>query len=107
MKRSNCNEALMHAGCWPLATTHPTTHTNNPCLPADAPRRYSYILLGVFHAADAYLYVCAAAACIAGTFAGNALSGRLDQKGFSRVLVLLMCICCLLLFAAAAGLTGR
>lgn len=67
----------------------------------------SYILLGLIRREDAYLDMCTASACIVGVVAGNSLSGRIGQENFSRVLVGLMCVCCVLLFGAAAGLTGR
>ncbi|KAG2440892.1 hypothetical protein HXX76_003746 [Chlamydomonas incerta] len=71
------------------------------------PRLVTYIVMGLFVAADAPLYAVTSLVGLAGVALGNVLAGRLDQRGFSRVLVGLMLVCCALLFASAAGLKGH
>ncbi|EFJ43886.1 hypothetical protein VOLCADRAFT_106659 [Volvox carteri f. nagariensis] len=70
-------------------------------------RLISYIVMGAFKREDMMLYAVTAAVGFMGVVLGNSMAGRLEQKGFSRVLVALMVVCCLLLFASAAGLKGR
>ncbi len=67
----------------------------------------TYIVMGVFRRTDMPLYGAASSAAMVGVALGNVVAGRMDQQAFSRVLVCLMVICCLLLFAAAAGLTHK
>ncbi|GLC33006.1 hypothetical protein PLESTB_000381200 [Pleodorina starrii] len=70
-------------------------------------RLVSYLIMGVFKREDVMIYGVTAAAGLMGVIIGNGLAGRLDQRGFSRVLVALMVVCCALLFASAAGLKGH
>lgn len=63
--------------------------------------------MGMFAASDAPLYAVTSVVGLAGVALGNVLAGRLDQRGFSRILVGLMLVCCALLFASAAGLKGH
>ncbi|KAG2490665.1 hypothetical protein HYH03_011053 [Edaphochlamys debaryana] len=68
------------------------------------PRVIYYVTMGVFRRDYLVLYAAYAAVNMAGIAAGNAAAHRLDRRGFSRVLVGLMLVCCGLLFASAAGL---
>ncbi|GFR47218.1 hypothetical protein Agub_g8901 [Astrephomene gubernaculifera] len=69
-------------------------------------RLVTYIVMGVFKREEVPLYLITSTVGLVGVGVGNCLAGRLDQKGFSRILVALMSICCLLLFVSAAGLKG-
>eukprot|EP00775_Hariotina_reticulata_P005242 gene5242-5477_t len=70
-------------------------------------RIIAYIILGAFHREDLVLYVVVSAVGVVGMLLGNHLSASIDQRMFSRVLVALMCLCCALLFASAAGVTTK
>ncbi|GIL44485.1 hypothetical protein Vafri_1936, partial [Volvox africanus] len=70
-------------------------------------RLVSYAIMGVFKREDLMIFAVTSVMGLAAVFLGNSLAGRLDQRGFSRVLNVLMVICCLLLFASAAGLKGH
>ncbi|GIL75797.1 hypothetical protein Vretimale_5521 [Volvox reticuliferus] len=70
-------------------------------------RLVSYVIMGVFKRGDITIYAVTSVMGLGGVVLGNSLAGRLDQRGFSRVLNVLMVICCLLLFASAAGFKGH
>ncbi|GLI65543.1 hypothetical protein VaNZ11_009101 [Volvox africanus] len=70
-------------------------------------RLVSYVAMGVYKREDMMIYAVTSVMGLAGVILGNGLAGQLDQRGFSRVLNVLMIICCVLLFASAAGLKGH
>lgn len=70
-------------------------------------RVIAYVLTGVFTKDDIWLYVACSVAGVVGMCCGHYLAGRMNQAMFSKVLVVLMCLCCALMFASAAGLTGK
>lgn len=67
----------------------------------------TYIAFSVFRTADLPLYAWASGAALVGVLLGSAASSKLDQVAFGRLLVALMCVCCLLMFMSAAGLAGK
>jgi uncharacterized membrane protein YfcA len=70
-------------------------------------RIIAYIMLGAFKREDVVLYVVVSAVGVVGMLLGNHLSASIDQQRFSQVLLVLMCLCCALLFASAAGVTTK
>jgi uncharacterized membrane protein YfcA len=69
-------------------------------------RVIAYAMTGIFTRADLWLYVAVSVAGLAGLCLGSHLASRMDQATFSKVMVVLMLLCCALLFASSAGLTG-
>jgi uncharacterized membrane protein YfcA len=69
-------------------------------------RIFAYIAMGVFAKADINLYIAVSAAAVVGMFLGCLLAARTNQAQFSRMLTALMVLCCVLMFASAAGITG-
>ena len=41
---------------------------------------------------------------LVGTFIGNRIASGMDQSAFNRALSVLVCVCCVMMFASAAGL---
>jgi uncharacterized membrane protein YfcA len=70
-------------------------------------RVIAYAMTGIFTRADLWLYVAVSVAGLAGLCLGSHLASHMDQATFSRVMVALMLLCCALLFASSAGLTGN
>jgi uncharacterized membrane protein YfcA len=66
-------------------------------------RILAYLSMGSFARVDSVLYVACAASGVFGIAGGSVLAQRVNQEAFSRVLLLLMCLCCVLMFVAAAG----
>ncbi|KXZ56886.1 hypothetical protein GPECTOR_1g8 [Gonium pectorale] len=66
-----------------------------------------YITMGIFKRSELPLYAVTSLVGMAGVGVGNLLAGRVDQRGFSRIMVGLMVICCCLLVMSAAGLNGH
>uniref|UniRef100_A0A383WJP0 Membrane transporter protein n=1 Tax=Tetradesmus obliquus TaxID=3088 RepID=A0A383WJP0_TETOB len=69
-------------------------------------RVIAYALTGSFTRDDLALYVAVSVAGLVGLCLGSHLASRMDQATFSKVMVALMLLCCVLLFASSAGLTG-
>ncbi|KAF6252440.1 hypothetical protein COO60DRAFT_1553080 [Scenedesmus sp. NREL 46B-D3] len=69
-------------------------------------RVIAYALTGIFTRQDLLLYAAVSVAGLSGLCLGSHLAARMDQATFSRVMVVLMLLCCALLFASSAGLTG-
>lgn len=67
----------------------------------------TYFIFGVFKKADLPLYGFASLGALIGVLLGSAASSHLDQVAFGRMLVCLMCVCCLLMLLSAAGLAGK
>ncbi|KAG2493375.1 hypothetical protein HYH03_008507 [Edaphochlamys debaryana] len=67
-------------------------------------RLITYLVMGVFKIEDLSLYAATSVCALVGLGIGIALNGRINQAGFSRLLVALMATCCGLLFASAFGL---
>jgi FtsH-binding integral membrane protein len=70
-------------------------------------RIFAYIAMGVFSRADLPLYIASCSAALVGMFVGCSLAGRTNQANFSRMLSALMVLCCVLMFASAAGVAGN
>lgn len=70
-------------------------------------RIIAYALMGAVVRADVVMYVACSAAGIFGMIWGNRIAGNMNQQAFSRMMVFLMVLCCVLLFASAAGLAGK
>lgn len=66
-----------------------------------------YAGMGMFKWSDAGLYGATSAGSLVGLAIGNALAARIDQQAFSRMMVALMLVCCVLMFASAAGVGGE
>lgn len=65
-----------------------------------------YATMGLFRGEEAWLYTIASVGSLLGLLVGIVLEKRVNQHVFSRILILLMLTCCLLMFASAAGLGG-
>lgn len=70
-------------------------------------RIFAYIAMGVFARADTTLYIPVSVAAIVGMLLGCLAAARTNQATFSRMLTGLMVLCCVLMFASAAGLAGN
>jgi uncharacterized membrane protein YfcA len=70
-------------------------------------RIFAYIAMGVFSRADTTLYIAVSAAAVIGMFFGCLAAARTNQATFSRMLTGLMVMCCVLMFASAAGIAGN
>lgn len=97
--------AAAHAVAWTDCPCDPPLLRHAPAAPPQ-PRVIAYIAMGVFKRAEAGLYASCSAGALAGVLVGGVASAHLDQKGFGRVLLVLMSVCCVLLFASAAGGSG-
>lgn len=71
------------------------------------PRIFAYIAMGVVVRSDFALYAAVSVAAVAGMMLGCLAAARTDQVMFSRMLTFLMVLCCVLMFASAAGITGH
>ena len=70
-------------------------------------RLIAYLLLGILKRQDALLLVLSCVLHIIGTCLGAlVINKHVSQEQFMKLMVALMCICCLLLIAAAAGLAS-
>lgn len=69
-------------------------------------RIFAYIVMGVFTRSDITLYIIVSAGSIFGMLLGCLAASHTDQAMFSRTLTTLMVLCCLLMFASAAGIAG-
>jgi uncharacterized membrane protein YfcA len=70
-------------------------------------RIFAYLAMGVFARADIDLYIAVSVAAVVGMFLGCMAAARTNQAAFSRMLTALMVLCCVLMFASAAGITGN
>lgn len=69
-------------------------------------RIFAYVAMGVFSRSDLALYIAVSVAALAGMFVGCMAAARTNQATFSRMLTVLMVLCCVLMFASAAGIAG-
>ncbi len=90
-------------GLHPPCTPPPSTHTHAR---THAPSTYTRTPQGAFTTSDALLYVIGSAVGMAGTVAGDALSGRLSQRAFARMLGGMVWVCAALMGASGLGLLG-
>lgn len=66
-----------------------------------------YIALGVFRQQDMAVYFWGAVGnCVGTAFGTWVLFRHVSQAGFRAILLALMCVCCVLLFVSAAGVTS-
>lgn len=70
-------------------------------------RIIAYALMGALVPADWVLYVTCSVAALVGMCWGNKMAAGMNQQAFSKMMVLLMVLCCVLLFASSAGLAGK
>lgn len=70
-------------------------------------RIFAYLAMGVFSRADIDLYIAVSAAAVVGMLLGCMAAARTNQATFSRMLTALMVLCCVLMFASAAGVAGN
>lgn len=66
-------------------------------------RIFAYVAMGVFMRDDIVLYVAVSIAAMAGMLLGCLAAVHTNQVTFSRLLTALMLLCCVLMFASAAG----
>jgi uncharacterized membrane protein YfcA len=69
-------------------------------------RIFAYLAMGVFSRSDLVLYIAVSVAALVGMFVGCMAAARTNQATFSRMLTALMVLCCVLMFASAAGIAG-
>lgn len=69
-------------------------------------RIFVYAAMGVFARADLLLYLVVSAGALVGMAAGSLAAAHTNQAMFSRMLMGLMILCCVLMFASSAGLAG-
>uniref|UniRef100_A0A7S0V5S4 Uncharacterized protein n=1 Tax=Polytomella parva TaxID=51329 RepID=A0A7S0V5S4_9CHLO len=62
-----------------------------------------YLFMGLLKKSDIHLYALCMTGSLLGTVIGNKVAGYMNQQQFRRSLIALMCVCCILLFASAAG----
>jgi uncharacterized membrane protein YfcA len=70
-------------------------------------RIFAYLAMGVFSRSDCDLYIAVSAAAVVGMFLGCMAAARTNQATFSRMLTALMVLCCVLMFASAAGIASN
>ncbi len=86
-----------------LGTPHQVVRATNAALYLVMPRLFIYLAMGMFDAADWGLYVGVALGGLTGMVIGDWLHRRMDGGAFSRALLALLCISCVLMFFSAAG----
>jgi hypothetical protein len=69
-------------------------------------RIFVYAAMGVLHREQAALYAAVSLAALTGLACGSLAAAHARPAAFSRMLTALMVLCCVLLFASAAGLAG-
>lgn len=89
-----------------LSVPKDTVRGSNAVLGVLQFRIIAYAVMGAFVPEDWVLYVACTSAGMVGMYWGNKLAARMNQQAFSRMMVFLMTLCCVLLFASSAGLTG-